>query len=336
MNIIYESGGDANMDRLRQIKIAVTAADSGSFAKAAATLSVTPPAVSHAIAELERDLRVTLFYRTTRQLILTDEGHEFCKRGRDILAQVSALEAATVRDRARPMGRLRIGLGVAIARHIIMPRLAEFLDEHPGLEVECRLRLHVKEMHAEALDVLLRVGEPADSAVVARRLCQVRYGIYGAPSYLKSAGVPFHPRDLARHRCLVFHPAGWSTKPLDMWEFERSGERETAKLAHTIVSDEREGLITAALSGTGLMRAGLFDPAAIATGQLQRVLPEWDCVGAPALYAIYRKTPRPVPKIAAFVEFAARATAAFDPEQLTVIHDPDRRTVNAGASRRGK
>jgi LysR family transcriptional regulator for bpeEF and oprC len=324
------------MDRLRQIQIAVTAADSGSFAKAATILSVTPPAVSHAIAELERELRVTLFYRTTRQLTLTDEGREFCKRGRDILAQVSALEAVTVFDRARPMGRLRIGLGVSVARHIIMPRLAEFLDDNPGLEIDCRVRLHVKEMHAEALDVLLRVGEPADSAVIARRLCQVRYGIYGAPSYLKSAGPPLHPRDLAHHRCLVFHPAGWSTKPLDIWEFERGAEQESVKLPHTIVSDEREGLITAALSGTGLIRAGLFDPAAIATGQLQRVLPEWDCVGAPSLYAIYRKTPRSVPKIDAFVEFAVRATAAFDPEQLTVIHDARRRAVTARASRRGK
>ena len=84
------------MDRLRQIQIVVRAADTGSFAKAAASLKVTPPAVSHAIAELERELRVSLFYRTTRQLRLTQEGNEFCRRGREIIGQVSALEAATV------------------------------------------------------------------------------------------------------------------------------------------------------------------------------------------------------------------------------------------------
>ena len=149
--------------------------------------------------------------------------------------------------------------------------------------------------------------------------------------------------ELLRHRCLVFHPAGWSSSPLDTWAFECGAERETVKLAHSIVSDEREGLITAALSGAGLMRAGLFDPATIATGQLQRVLPEWDCAGAPSLYAIYRRTPRPVPKIAAFVEFAARAAAAFDPEQLTIIHDRDRGAARqpagrarAGSVRRGR
>src|SRR5690348_9339932 len=168
-------------------------------------------------------------------------------------------------------------------------------------------------------------GEPADSAVIAHRLCQVRYGIYGARSYLKTVGVPTHPRDLARHRCLIFHPAGWATKPLDTWELERGSTREAVKLAHTMVSDEREGLITAAISGAGLIRAELFDPATIASGQLQRVLGDWTCAGAPSLYAVYRKTPRPVPKIAAFLEFAKRATAAFDPEELTVIHGGDTR-----------
>jgi LysR family transcriptional regulator for bpeEF and oprC len=322
------------MDRLRQILIAVRVADVGSFAKAAASLRVTPPAVSHAVAELERELHVPLFYRTTRQLTLTEDGYEFCRRGREILAQVKALEASTVRDRTRLVGTLRIGLGVSVARHIIMPRLADFMNENPGLEVECRLRLHVKEMHAEALDVLLRVGEPADSAIIANRLCQVRYGIYGAPSYLKALGTPAHPRDLARHRCLIFHPAGWATKPLDTWAFERGRAREVAKLAHTIVSDEREGLITAAIAGTGLVRAGLFDPATIASGHLQRVLGDWTCSGAPSLYAVYRKTPRPVPKIAAFLEFAEKATAAFDPEALTVIHGADERAQPEGRSAR--
>jgi DNA-binding transcriptional LysR family regulator len=308
------------MDRLRQIVMVVRAADLGSFAKAAAALNVTPPAISHAVADLERELRVTLFYRTTRQLTLTQEGHDFCRRGRAILAQVSALEAATVRGRSRPAGTLRVGLGTAIAQQIVMPRLSEFLNDHPGVSVECRLRLHVKDMHAEALDVLLRVGEPADSAIIARRLCDVRFGIYGAPSYLESSGAPAHPRDLAHHRCLIFHPANWAPKPLDTWEFTRGAERQVVKLAHAVVSDEREGLITAAVCGAGLVRAGLFDPATIASGKLQRVLGDWDCSGAPSLYAIYRKTPKVAPKVAAFVEFAQRATAAFDPEELTVRH----------------
>jgi DNA-binding transcriptional LysR family regulator len=250
----------------------VRAADTGSFAKAAASLNITPPAISHAIAVLERELRVSLFYRTTRQLRLTQEGHEFCRRGREIIGQVSALEAATVRNRARPVGVLRIGVGTSVARHIVMPRLPEFLNEHPGLVIECRYRLHVKDMHAEALDVLLRIGEPEDSAVVARRLCQLRFGIYGSPIYLRSAGVPMHPRDLARHRCLIFHPEGWSSKPLDNWEFERGSEREHVKLEQILVTDEREGLATAAIAGGGLMRAGLLDPATIASGQLQHVL----------------------------------------------------------------
>jgi DNA-binding transcriptional LysR family regulator len=311
------------MDKLRQISMVLRAADTGSFTKAAALLDVTPPAMSHAIAALEKELRVPLFYRTTRELRLTEDGHEFCRRGREILAQVSELENAAVRSRARPAGNLRIGLGTSIARHIIMPRLPDFMRRHPELAIDCRLRLHVKDMHAEGFDVLLRVGEPADSAVIARRLCDIRFGIYAAPTYLKRAGTPHHPEDLAHHRCLIFHPSTWATKPLDTWEFAQGEERVSVKVPHGLVSDERGGLITAAVAGGGLIRAGLFDPATIASGQLQRVLDDWTCIGAPALYAIYRKMHRPPPKISAFLEFVADATRAFDPEELTIVHIAD-------------
>jgi LysR family transcriptional regulator, regulator for bpeEF and oprC len=313
------------MDRVRQIDMVVRAANAGSFAKAAASLNLTPSAVSHAVADLEKDLRTTLFYRTTRQLRLTEDGEEFCRRGREILEKLTELEAAAMRAPARAGGKLRIGLGTSIARHIIMPRLPDFMRWHPELAIECRLRLHVKDMHAEAIDVLLRVGEPPDSAVIARKLGRVRFAIYGAPSYLGSAGVPTHPRDLARHRCLIFNPVGWATKPLDTWNFQRGAENEVVKLAQTVVSDEREGLFTAAVAGGGLIRAGLFDPAIIASGQLKRVLDDWSCSGAPSLYAIYRKTQRTSPKVAAFLDFAEQATTAFDPEELTLIHNSTNR-----------
>ena len=69
------------------------------------------------------------------------------------------------------------------------------------------------------------------------------------------------------------------------------------------------------------MRLGMFGPALIATGQLKRLLGAWTCLDAPLLYALYRKTARPAPKIAAFLEFVAQAFATFDPEELTLIHD---------------
>ncbi len=312
------------MDRVRQIEMAVRAADAGSFAKAAASLNVTPSAVSHAIADLEKRFHVTLFYRTTRQLKLTEDGEEFCRRGRDILDRLSELDAATSGMRARLKGTLSLGISVPITRHVIMPRLPEFTRRHPELTVECRQMTDPIQMHAEGVDLMLYVGEAPVSNLIARKLCEVRFGVYGAPSYLKLAGEPAHPRELEKRRCIILNPV-WAGKPLDTWEFRRGTEREVVKVPSALVTNEREGLVAAALSGVGLVRIGFFDPALIASGQLKRVLGDWECIGGPPLYALYRKT-RPLPgKIAAFLDFAEEAIAAFDPEELTMIHYPPER-----------
>src|SRR5713101_5979641 len=95
---VVERGDGQNMDRMRQIELLVRAAEAGSFAKAARSLQVDPSAVSHAIAELEKELRTTLFYRTTRQLRLTEDGDEIYRRGCNLLRELGELES-TASDR---------------------------------------------------------------------------------------------------------------------------------------------------------------------------------------------------------------------------------------------
>jgi DNA-binding transcriptional LysR family regulator len=201
-----------------------------------------------------------------------------------------------------------------------MPALPEFMRRHPDLKLESRVVKQVKEMHVGAFDLLLRVGEPPESGLIARKIAQIKYGVYAAPEYLKFAGEPLTPDDLVRHRCLVFKP-NWSMKPLDAWSFERNGVRKTVKVTAALATDDREGLIATALAGGGVMRAGMFGPGPIATGRLKRLLGDWNCLDAPVLYALYRQTPRLAPRIAAFLEFTAQAFAAFDPEELTLIHN---------------
>lgn len=305
------------MDRVRRIEMLVRAADAGSFAKAARLLQLDPSAVSHAIAELEKELRVTLFYRTTRQLRLTEDGEELYRRGREILDKLADVEIAMSRAPARLTGTLRVGMGVPNSRHIIMPRIPEFMRRHPGLRLECLVLTQVKDMHASGVDLLLRIGEPEDSGLIARKVADLKFGVYAAPSYLDSVSEPARPEELVSHRCLI-HKAPIGIKPLDEWEFVRGGERKVVKVPRTLMTDDREGLLAAALAGGGLMRIGLFDPSLIKSGRLRKVLTDWVCPGAPALYAVYRKTQRLSPKIAAFLEFVGEATAEFDPEHITV------------------
>src|SRR5688500_1953003 len=108
------------MDLVRRLEILIRTADAGSFARAADSLSLTPSAVSRAVAELEKAFRVTLVYRTTRQLRLTEEGEELCRRGGEILDKVADLEVSLSRRPERLMGTLRVGLSVNISRYIVM------------------------------------------------------------------------------------------------------------------------------------------------------------------------------------------------------------------------
>lgn len=307
------------MNRVHRIEMLVRAADTGSFAKAAQSLGLSSSAVSRAIAELEAQLRVSLFYRTTRSLRLTEAGEALYRHGREVLDKLADLENAVSRDAGRLSGVLRVGLSGPLNRNIVMPAVASFMRRHPALRLDCLIVTQPKEMHALGVDVLLRVGDLPDSELVARRLARMRFLVCASPDYLKGAGPLREPDDLRRHRCLVHHPPH-EPQPWDRWSFEKSGVRKTVQVTPSLFSNDREGLIAAGVNGAGVLRIGMFDPALLASGRLQRAMLDWQCVGTVDIYALYRKTARVAPKITAFVEFAAEAMSAFDPEGLTVIH----------------
>jgi DNA-binding transcriptional LysR family regulator len=307
------------MDRIRRIELLVRAADAGSFAKAARSLDLTPSAVSHAIADLEKGLGVSLFYRTTRQLRLTEEGEEICQRGRELLQQLADLESSARKTPERLTGTLRIGLGTPLGRNVIMPLLPTFLRRHPQLRLEFLNQTQPKDMHAEGVDVLIRIHEPPVSNLVARKIGQIRHAVYASPRYLKEAGAPKTPDDLLHHWCLAIKLPDMN-RPLEVWEFQRGPERKVIQVAPRVITQNAEGLVAAVVAGAGLMRLGFFDPYLVSSGQLHRVLTDWTCPPGFPIFAMYRKTARLPPKVAAFLKFVEEAFAAFDPEEITLFH----------------
>jgi len=307
------------MDRIRRIELMVRAAEAGSFARAARSLDLTPSAVSHAISDLEKGLGLSLFHRTTRHLRLTEEGQEVYERGCELLRQMAELESSARKTPERLEGTLRVGLAVPLSRNVIMPLLPAFLRRHPHLRLEFHIQSQPKDMHAEGVDVLIRISEPPVTNLIARKIGQIRHAVYASPQYLKVAGVPRSPEELLNHICLVIKAMGMS-RPLDKWEFQRGAERKVIQLAPRVVTHDREGLIAAVLAGAGLMRLGCFDPYLISSGQLHRVLPDWACPPGFPIFAMYRKTASMPPKVAAFLKFVEDAFTDFDPEEITLFH----------------
>jgi LysR family transcriptional regulator, transcriptional activator for dmlA len=309
------------MDRIRRLELFVRAVDTGSFAKAAASFEITPSGVSRAIAELEKQLGVALFHRTTRHLKVTDEGSDLYQRAREILEKLDEAEGALARVPGSPKGTLRVGLNVPISRHVIMPALGSFVRKYPGLRLIFEILNSPQEMYAEGVDLLLRIGDPPDSDLVARKLALIQYGLYASPTYIAAAGTASQPEDLIDHVCLVHKPP-WQAKPFDEWEFERDGEKRSLKVLPSAISDDREGLLVSAASGAGVVRMGFFDPSMVIQGHLQRLLPDWRCPGGKAIYAMYRRTPALSPKVEVFLNFVSEAFAAFDQDEITLVHVP--------------
>jgi DNA-binding transcriptional LysR family regulator len=307
------------MDRIRRIELLVRAAEAGSFARAASSLNITPSAVSHAIADLEKSLGVSLFHRTTRQLRLTGEGEEIYRHGCELLRQMAELESSARKTPERLTGTLRVGLPVPLSSEIIMPKLPAFLRHHPQLRVEFSIMMQPKDMHAEGVDVLIRIGEPPVTNLVARKIGQIRHGVYASPEYLKVAGIPSDPDDLPNFMCLAIKVAGMS-KPHGEWTFERGARRKVIQVTPRVVAQDRQGIIAAVLAGAGLMRLGCFDPNLISSGRLQRVLPDWTCPPGFPIYAMYRRTASASPKVQAFLKFVEEAFAQFDPGEVTLFH----------------
>ena len=137
--------------------------------------------------------------------------------------------------------------------------------------------------------------------------------------YLRRAGEPADPDDLLHHVCLVHKPS-FSQRGWDTWEFHRDNERRTIKVPSTLVTDDREGLLEAAVAGCGVVRIGMLNPLLIAEHRLQRLLPGWTCPGGPTINIVYRKGARKVPKIAAFLDFLKATVVAFDADEVAVVH----------------
>lgn len=313
------------MDRIRPLEMLVRAVEAGSFARAAAALRVTPSAISHGIAELERRLGATLLYRTSRHLRLTGEGEAAYRRSRDILEQLGALERLATAPAAL-IGTLRVGIEPTMRSHVLGPPLVAFLRRHPGLTIEFLVQHEPREMHLTGMDLLIRSGRPREGGLVARLLGHVPRVPWASPAYLAEAGTPAEPEDLLRHRCLIFKAAQLPL-PLTEWTFERSAELRKVRVPTTILSDHRDSLTALAVAGAGIVRVGLMDPALVTSGALVRVLPEWNCPPMPVVYALYRRV-KPLPaRIAAFLGFLDQAIATYDPEGLTFI--PARRPGRA-------
>ncbi|MSQ55541.1 MAG: LysR family transcriptional regulator, partial [Betaproteobacteria bacterium] len=237
---------------------------------AADVLGMSGPSVVRSLAALERAVGVRLLHRTTRRSSLSDEGREYYERCKRVLAQVEEADAALSARRVEPKGRLRLTAPVTYGRMHLAPVVAEFAAKHQGVEIELLLLDRVVDLVEEGIDAAVRIGHLPESTLVALPVGETRRVVCAAPAYLKRAGVPATPQDLAAHRTILF--TGLTTT--SEWAFGGKPPRRVT-IRPFLRTNQIDAALDACLRGLGCAQFLSYQVNdLVAMGKLRRVLPE--------------------------------------------------------------
>jgi DNA-binding transcriptional LysR family regulator len=292
-------------DRLLELTAFVRAAETGSFSRVAREFGTSQPTVSRMVASLESRLGVKLLLRTTRKVTPTDAGALFLDRARQLLDDLDEAENAA-RGLDSLHGLLRVVTSGAFATREVIPRLPDFLAQHPQLRVELLVSDRMDDLIAEGVDMALRLGVLADSGFGARRLAKAPRFVVAAPDYLAAHGTPQTPADLAQHECIV----GPGLSGRRGWSFTRVGAAASVTVEGRVRVASAEGVVACIKAGLGIAAVSQWMcRAELETGQFVPILADYHLESV-EVHAVYPSGRRPSLKVRAFSDYLARHLSA--------------------------
>ncbi len=293
---------------LSGVTVLAAVIEAGTIARAAETLGLSASGVSRAVSRLEARVGVRLLDRTTRSLVLTDEGRRFYERVGPHLEGIeeAAIEAAGSANIVR--GRLRVNIDPFFSRVVVAQHVATFMAHHPTLSLELITRDAVGDLVADGFDLALRFGDPPNGSFVARKLIETRILTVATPAYLAKHGRPAHPAELANHTCIDFWDAQ-NARAYD-WEFRRGSEVLPVKFPAKLMVSDSGALLGACEAGAGIAQImQLGTSHLIADGTFVELFPDWPDELFP-LYALYPSRHHRAAKVKAFIEFCLEVAGA--------------------------
>lgn len=187
-----------------KLRIFHAVAEAGSFTHAGESLNLSQSAVSRQISALEESLRVPLFHRHARGLILTEQGEVLYKTAHEVFAKLSMAEAQLMESKEHPRGLLKITSTVAFGSLWLTVYIKEFLEKYPEIDVRLILTDDELDLSMRQADVALRLSNPKQPDLIQRHLVNIRYKLYASPEYLKKHGIPKTPEDLDDHKIVSY------------------------------------------------------------------------------------------------------------------------------------
>jgi DNA-binding transcriptional LysR family regulator len=285
-----------------KLRVFHAVAEAGSFTHAGEVLNLSQSAVSRQISALEESLSVPLFHRHARGLILTEQGELLYSTAREVFAKLAMTEGLLTESKDRPKGPLKVTTSVAFGSIWLTPRIREFLELYPDIQVAMVVDDSELDLSMREADVAIRMSPPRQPDLVQRHLMTVRVHLYAAPEYLKKHGTPRRAEELDSHRLVVYGDEARAPISSINWILE-AGLKPGHERRPILQVNNTYGLLRAVSSGLGL--AALPDYVAIEAPDLVRILPE--LTGPPVeAYFVYPEELRSSKRISVFRDFLIR------------------------------
>ncbi len=237
------------MDRLLAMNVFARVVETGSFSKAAREFSVTQPTVTKMVAAVEERLKVRLLNRNTRGVSLTESGALYYEKCKTIVRETEEAENIVQLRQTQAHGLLRISTSVAFGRRVITPLALDFMRAHPQVKLDLSFEDRYTDLVANGLDLAIRMGKLADSALGARFLSTNPWVMVASPKYLRRQGTPRQASDLSGHDALIYS----SVLGDDVWRLSTpKGEVVTVPVAGPLRSNNLSAVLAATRNGFGI------------------------------------------------------------------------------------
>ena len=254
-----------------KLKIFHTVAEASSFTKAATVLNLSQSAISRQIQSLENELKIKLFERHARGLVLTDNGKYLFQTAHEVIAKLKDVEATFSDEKDKLKGKLTVTTVVSFGTTWLTPRIKEFMDLHPEIEVELIFDDKELDLSTRQADVAIRMRRPKQLNLIQKKFVDFNYHIYGSNEYLEKNGYPKILKDLDKHKFITYGKGAPSPVYNPDWVL-KLGAKEGKKRKSVMKVNSVYGLLLAVQSGVGL--AALPDYITHNIPNLTKVLPE--------------------------------------------------------------
>ena len=282
-----------------KLKIFHAVAVAGSFTSATVNLNISQSAISRQIQSLEEDLKVKLFERHARGLTLTENGEYVYKTAHEVISKLKEIETSLGDQKNKPTGKLTITTVRSFGTHWLTPRIQEFMNLNPEIEVELIFDDKELDLSTRQADIGIFMRRPKQLNYIQRKLVDINYHIYGSTKYLGKYGIPKTINDLAKHRFISFGKGAPSPVFNPDWAL-KLGRKDNSKIKPVMKVNSVMGLLLAVESGVGL--AALPDYLVSQSNNVVKVLPKSEGPITEAHF-VYPQSLKNIARVQAFKNF---------------------------------